>query len=52
MYGRVDYPEDDWKYISSAAQDLLTHLLDLNPKTRFTATQIRNHPWMTGNVER
>ncbi|GAB5034263.1 camk camk1 protein kinase [Nannochloropsis oceanica] len=31
--------------LSSGAKDLLVHLLDINPRTRFTAEQALAHPW-------
>jgi serine/threonine protein kinase len=34
--------------LSAPAKDLLQSLLDVNPKTRFTAQQALNHPWVTG----
>jgi len=34
--------------LSSSAQDLLHKLLDVNPKTRYTAEQALNHPWVSG----
>ena len=34
--------------LSPSAKDLLHNLLDINPKTRFTAEQALNHPWVSG----
>ncbi len=34
--------------LSKSAKDLLQCLLDVNPKTRFTAHQALQHPWVTG----
>lgn len=34
--------------LSVSAKDLLQSLLDVNPKTRFTAEQALNHPWVSG----
>lgn len=34
--------------LSESAKDLLKHLLDTNPKTRFTAEQALVHPWVSG----
>lgn len=38
--------------ISSSAKDLLSHLLDVNPKTRYTAEQALYHPWIQGTTAR
>lgn len=34
--------------LSAPAKDLLQSLLDVNPKTRFTAQQALTHPWVAG----
>lgn len=36
------------KNLSSSAKDLLNHLLDVNPHTRYTAEQALDHPWVRG----
>jgi len=36
------------KNLSESAKDLLMHLLDCNPKTRYTADQAMLHPWVKG----
>jgi serine/threonine protein kinase len=36
------------KTLSASAKDLLSHLLDVNPRTRYTAEQALNHLWVTG----
>lgn len=38
------------KNVSSSAKDLLAHLLDVNPITRYTAEQALQHPWVTGKA--
>lgn len=38
------------KNLSSSARDLLNHLLDLNPRTRYTAEQAFEHPWVRGKT--
>ena len=32
-------------YLSNESKDLLNHILIINPKERFTISQIKNHPW-------
>jgi len=34
--------------LSDSAKDLLMHLLDCDPGTRYTAEQALNHPWVAG----
>ncbi|GMI00137.1 hypothetical protein TrLO_g11687 [Triparma laevis f. longispina] len=36
------------KNLSDSAKDLLMHLLDCDPSTRYTAEQALAHPWVTG----
>lgn len=38
------------KNLSPSAKDLLNHLLDVNPCTRYTAEQALRHPWVTGEL--
>jgi serine/threonine protein kinase len=38
------------KNLSASAKDLLNHLLDINPRTRYTAEQALNHPWVRGDT--
>ncbi|CAG9316543.1 unnamed protein product [Blepharisma stoltei] len=34
------------KYISEEAKDLLSKIINVNPKERYTIDQIRRHPWL------
>ena len=36
--------------LSPSAKDLLAHLLDINPRRRYTAGQALNHPWVKGST--
>jgi serine/threonine protein kinase len=38
------------KNLSASAKDLLHHLLDVNPTTRYTAGQALRHPWVRGET--
>ena len=38
------------KNLSASAKNLLSHLLDVNPRTRYTAAQALNHPWVQGTT--
>ncbi|BBN08677.1 calcium-dependent protein kinase [Marchantia polymorpha subsp. ruderalis] len=44
--GRVDYNSYPWPSISASAKDLVRRMLDMNPKTRITALEVLNHPWV------
>jgi serine/threonine protein kinase len=38
------------KNLSASAKDLLSHLLDVDPMSRYTAEQALNHPWVRGET--
>ncbi|QGI76632.1 unnamed protein product [Fusarium fujikuroi] len=38
-----------WDEISKSAQDLISHLLTVDPEKRFTITEFLAHPWIAGN---
>jgi calcium-dependent protein kinase len=44
---QLKFNDPVWDAISSEAKDLLTHLLDRNPTSRFTSQQVLAHPWFT-----
>ncbi|CAM9013085.1 unnamed protein product [Wickerhamomyces anomalus] len=37
-----------WDEISKEAKDLVSHLLTVDPKKRYTPDDVLNHPWITG----
>ena len=39
--GKINYPN----YFSTCVKDLLMHMLDLDPMTRYTLQEVRSHPW-------
>ena len=41
LQGRIEFP----KFFSKQATDLLKHMLDVNPLTRYTLEEIMAHPW-------
>ena len=41
LEGKIDIPE----FFSPLLQDLLKHMLDINPITRYTLQEIKQHPW-------
>ena len=36
--------------LSASAKDLLEHLLEIDPNSRFTANQALQHPWVSGKA--
>ena len=45
LQGKIEIP----KFFSKEATDLLKHMLDLNPLTRYTLEEIMGHPWFNKN---
>ena len=41
IQGKISYPN----YFSDSVKDLLMHMLDLDPMTRYTLQEVRSHPW-------
>jgi len=41
LEGKIDIPE----FFSPLLKDLLKHMLDINPITRYTLQEIKQHPW-------
>jgi calcium/calmodulin-dependent protein kinase I len=44
--GQYEFPEPYWDDVSEGAKDLIRKLLVVDPKDRYTAAQIFEHPWM------
>lgn len=44
--GSYDFPSPYWDKVSSSAKDLVTKLLQVDPKRRFTPEQVLSHPWI------
>ena len=42
----LQFDESVWDTISSEAKDLITHLLDRNPSSRYSAEEVLNHRWI------
>jgi serine/threonine protein kinase len=45
----IPYPKE--KKISDLLHDLLQHILDKNPKTRYTIDEIKNHDWLSNKKD-
>ncbi|CAL9150145.1 unnamed protein product [Musa hybrid cultivar] len=42
----IDFKRDPWPKVSDSAKDLVRHMLDPDPKQRFTAQQVLDHSWL------
>ena len=43
-------PEAHWGSVSSAAKDLIRHLLQVSPAARFSAREVLAHPWLRASA--
>uniref|UniRef100_A0A669DBE2 non-specific serine/threonine protein kinase n=1 Tax=Oreochromis niloticus TaxID=8128 RepID=A0A669DBE2_ORENI len=48
--GKYEFPEKDWAHISSSAKDLISKLLVRDAKSRLSASQVLQHPWVLGGA--
>jgi len=49
--GQYTFLSPWWDDISKPAQDLVSHLLTVDPKKRYTIQEFLNHPWIRGTEE-
>jgi calcium/calmodulin-dependent protein kinase I len=49
--GKYDFEAPAWKLISNEAKDLIKRLLITDPDKRITAEEIKNHPWINGEMK-
>ncbi len=49
--GQYTFLSPWWDDISKSAQDLVSHLLTVDPETRYTIHQFLNHPWIKQSDE-
>ena len=49
--GQYTFLSPWWDDISKSAQDLVSHLLTVDPDKRYTIEQFLNHPWMRNTKE-
>jgi len=45
--GEWQWIGDEWEQISEDAKDLITHLMDPDPETRYSIDQALAHPWLS-----
>ncbi|GAB5360841.1 hypothetical protein AAMO2058_000661800 [Amorphochlora amoebiformis] len=48
---RVVFPSRFWSNISTEAKELITLLLEKDPKKRYSAAEVLKHPWITENCQ-
>ncbi|MCO5600802.1 hypothetical protein L7F22_054918 [Adiantum nelumboides] len=46
LHGTLDFTTDPWPQISDCAKDLISNMLNRDPKKRFTAHEVLCHPWI------
>ncbi|VVA93759.1 unnamed protein product [Arabis nemorensis] len=46
LRGEIDFESKPWPSISESAKDLVRNMLKSDPKKRFTAAQVLEHPWI------
>ncbi|KAL5022554.1 hypothetical protein ScPMuIL_001709 [Solemya velum] len=47
--GDFEFPENEWSEISEDAKDLIRHLLVREPRKRYTAAEVLQHPWVVSS---
>lgn len=45
--GEYMFPQDEWLLVTDSAKDLIRHLLVRNPRKRYSAEDVLNHPWVS-----
>ncbi|CAH2325502.1 serine threonine- kinase 33 isoform X1 [Pelobates cultripes] len=48
--GELDFSDDVWHTVSTAAKDVLQRLLKVDPAHRITASELLDDPWITGET--
>lgn len=51
MRGKYEFHNDSWSHISPEAKSLIGSLLDVNPKSRWSAEEALESNWMTAEAE-
>jgi calcium/calmodulin-dependent protein kinase I len=50
MRGDYEFDSPYWDAISDSAKDFIRHLMELDPKKRYTCRQAIDHPWISGDT--
>lgn len=50
MRGDYEFDSPYWDNISDSAKDFIRHLMELDPKKRYTCRQAIDHPWISGGT--
>uniref|UniRef100_A0ACD5USF4 Uncharacterized protein n=1 Tax=Avena sativa TaxID=4498 RepID=A0ACD5USF4_AVESA len=50
LVGQLDFSSSPWPTISESAKDLITKMLNTDPRKRITAVQALEHPWLKGGA--
>ncbi|KAK8604939.1 hypothetical protein V6N13_082402 [Hibiscus sabdariffa] len=51
LRGHIDFNSDPWPEISTQAKDVVSKMLNSDPKKRLTASQVLSHPWIKEDGE-
>jgi serine/threonine protein kinase len=43
--GEFDFPEEQWQHISRSAIDLISKMMQVDPRKRITIKEALQHPW-------
>jgi calcium-dependent protein kinase len=46
LRGILDFKRDPWPVVSDSAKALVRHMLEPDPKARYNAQQVLDHPWL------
>nr|XP_039259241.1 serine/threonine-protein kinase DCLK1-like [Styela clava] len=49
LCGHYEFPSPHWDFVSKSAQDLINKMLQHDVKIRLTASQVLEHPWVSGD---
>lgn len=50
LRGSYEFDSPYWDDISDSAKDFISHLMDIDPSSRYTCEEAIAHPWISGNA--